>query len=62
VELLHVAPQTPLEHTWPARQTLPQDPQLLLSVAVVAQNGLPPLVQNLWLAPHEVLQLPLLQT
>ncbi len=53
----------PLEHTWPGPHTLPHEPQLVLSVCVFVQNGLPPSTLHVWrLPPHENAQLPFEQT
>ena len=50
--------QTPAEQTCPLGQTLPQEPQLLGSVASVVQ----PLAQRVWPAEQEGPQTPLVQT
>ena len=54
--------QKPLLHTWPAPQVLPQLPQSVLSVAVLAQYGAPLDGEHLLSAPQESVQTPLLQT
>jgi len=42
VEFSQVARHTPPEQIWPEAHVFPQAPQLLLSIAIVAQYGLPP--------------------
>jgi hypothetical protein len=42
----HVVPHALFEHTWPLGHVLPQAPQLLLSVVVVAQNAPPSVMQS----------------